>query len=82
MGTPAQNFTVQLDTASADYWVIDSSCNSTQCKGRTRKKNRFNASASRTYAEDGHEFVIEYNHQGVEVNFAILTLKIIHNFRA
>lgn len=66
MGTPPQNFTVQLDTGSADAWVIDSNCDSLQCRGRAGQKHRFNKSSSRTFAEDGHEFLIEYNHRGVE----------------
>lgn len=66
VGVVGQNFSVQLDTSSADFWLVDSNCDSPQCKGLKRQKNRFNSSASRTYAEDGHEFLIEYNHRGVQ----------------
>lgn len=66
LGTPPQTFTVQLDTASADFWVVDSTCTSKQCIGKTQRKKQFNSTASRTYSDDGTEFLIEYNHHGVE----------------
>ncbi|KAH7696793.1 aspartic protease precursor, partial [Aphelenchoides avenae] len=33
VGTPPQNFTVGLDTGSADFWLIDSGCTSVDCMG-------------------------------------------------
>ncbi|KAI6241845.1 Peptidase A1 domain-containing protein [Aphelenchoides fujianensis] len=35
LGTPAQTFQVQLQTASSNLWVVDASCNSDNCNGET-----------------------------------------------
>ncbi|KAH9939221.1 aspartic peptidase domain-containing protein [Amylocystis lapponica] len=55
VGTPAQNFTIDFDTGSADFWVPSASCS--KCLGQAR----YNASASSTSKEKSNgTFQINY----------------------
>lgn len=56
LGTPPQNFTVVLDTGSADLWVPSSYCVSEACAVH----RRFKAFESSTYRHDGRQFGISY----------------------
>lgn len=56
LGTPAQTFSVILDTGSSNLWVIGKSCRSSTCSG----KRKWDSSASKTYQKDGRSFSIQY----------------------
>lgn len=56
VGTPKQNFNVILDTGSADFWLVDTECTSSQCDGTAL----FNPSASSTYKSSSNPFQITY----------------------
>lgn len=56
VGTPKQNFNVILDTGSADFWLVDTDCTSSQCDGTAL----FNPSASSTYKGSSNPFQITY----------------------
>ncbi|PWN37492.1 Asp-domain-containing protein [Meira miltonrushii] len=56
VGTPKQNFDVILDTGSADFWLVDTDCTSSQCDGSAL----FNPSASSTYHASSNPFQITY----------------------
>lgn len=54
VGTPPQKFNVIYDTGSSNLWVPAG------CGFRCISKNKFDASASSSYVENGTEFKIEY----------------------
>ncbi|KAM4615526.1 nothepsin [Polymixia lowei] len=56
IGTPEQNFSVVLDTGSADLWVPSSYCVSQACA----LHKRFKAFASSSFNHDGRMFGINY----------------------
>lgn len=56
LGTPAQNFSVILDTGSADLWVPSSYCVSQACATH----RRFKAFESTSFQPDGRPFGIHY----------------------
>ncbi|KAH7716180.1 ASP-1 protein [Aphelenchoides avenae] len=54
LGTPPQNFTVQVDTGSANLWVVGIACTDQWCFGYPQSdhsKSRFNNSKSSTYKD-------------------------------
>lgn len=57
VGTPAQSFKVIFDTGSSNLWVPDESC---PCGRIIGHKDKFHASESSTYVEDGSLFQIMY----------------------
>jgi cathepsin D len=56
LGTPAQNFSILLDTGSSNLWVPDKSCTNSGCTN----KNSFDSSMSSTYKKNGQHFYIQY----------------------
>ena len=56
LGTPAQKFSVILDTGSSNLWVPSESCTSIACF----LHRRYDSSESRTYQKNGSEFEIQY----------------------
>ncbi|KAK6016036.1 eukaryotic aspartyl protease [Ostertagia ostertagi] len=62
VGTPPQLFTVIIDTASADFWIPDSTC--TTCGN----KRLFNSGSSSSWQKFGRTFMAS-NHFGVTEGF-------------
>ncbi|GMR50446.1 hypothetical protein PMAYCL1PPCAC_20641 [Pristionchus mayeri] len=61
LGTPAQNFTVLVDTGSTDTWVIGSACSTPACNGDANSgyaKDHFDKSASSTFSLTSKNFAI------------------------
>jgi len=56
LGTPAQNFTVQLDTGSSNLWVFGNQCTSESCD----KLKKFDPSKSSTFTDIGTPMHIQY----------------------
>ncbi|GMT10333.1 hypothetical protein PFISCL1PPCAC_1630, partial [Pristionchus fissidentatus] len=59
IGTPGQTFVVLLDTGSANLWIPDATC-ADGLGNPCANKNKFAASASSTYAENGKSWTIAY----------------------
>jgi hypothetical protein len=77
LGTPAQNFTIVLDTGSSNLWVIDVKCTSQACKGYPDSgftKHQFNPSKSSTYKNNGQFFSIQYGSGSCYGNLGVDTL--------
>ncbi|UZJ51182.1 hypothetical protein CBS101457_000502 [Exobasidium rhododendri] len=62
VGTPAQNFNIILDTGSSDFWVVDSSCTSSQCTG----VSSFTSGSSSTFQGSTTPFSIQYGSGAVQ----------------
>jgi len=56
IGTPGQNFNVQVDTGSSDLWIPGLGCNATACLNHTR----FDTTKSATFQTAGQNFSIQY----------------------
>ncbi|KAI8344849.1 aspartic peptidase domain-containing protein [Chlamydoabsidia padenii] len=71
VGSPAQNFTVTLDTGSADLWIPSNSCPSSACP-----YSRFDPSASSTYQSSNNPFSIQYGIGSVNGTYSYDTVTI------
>lgn len=58
IGTPISTFNVVLDTGSADFWVVDMTCQSSE--GCEPNLHRYNATASRTSHTSTTGFHLKY----------------------
>ncbi|KAG0231857.1 hypothetical protein BGW42_008606 [Actinomortierella wolfii] len=56
IGTPAQNFSIVLDTGSSDFWIPSTACTTIVCVGL----NRFNANQSSTFHDEAKPFEAKY----------------------
>ena len=63
IGTPPQNFTVGLDTGSANLWVPSIKCKTQACK----QHQQYNSSSSLSYQQNGSYFEIGYGYDGDSV---------------
>jgi hypothetical protein len=73
VGTPAQSFKVIFDTGSSNLWVPDETC---PCGRIIGHKEKFHASKSSTYVEDGSVFQIRYGSGPVSGRFGVDTAAI------
>ncbi|KAI8390987.1 aspartic peptidase domain-containing protein [Radiomyces spectabilis] len=71
VGTPPQNFTVTLDTGSADLWVP-----STECPSKTCPFTNFDASKSSTFKSLDQPFGITYGIGNVNGTYATDTVTV------
>lgn len=62
LGNPSQEFTVVLDTGSANFWVPSDECTSIACYLHSSYKSE----KSYTYVENGTDFAIQYGSGSVE----------------
>lgn len=56
LGTPPQEFTVDFDTGSSDFWLVSSTCKTDSCNAHCK----FSSLNSSTFNKDGRPFSIEY----------------------
>ncbi|KAF1754380.1 hypothetical protein GCK72_020941 [Caenorhabditis remanei] len=64
LGTPAQHFTVSLDTGSSVIWVLDSHCDSQNCHEYTLNhtmKSAYNNETSSTFVDANKNFLFYYS---------------------
>ncbi|CAO3670461.1 unnamed protein product [Rhizopus stolonifer] len=71
IGTPAQTFTVTLDTGSADLWVPSSSCPSSECP-----LSRFDSTNSSTFKSLSESFSIQYGIGSANGTYATDTVSV------
>ncbi|CEI99828.1 hypothetical protein RMCBS344292_13908 [Rhizopus microsporus] len=71
IGTPGQNFTVTLDTGSADLWVPGNTCPAADCPN-----NLFDPSASSTYKSLNQPFTLTYGIGNVNGTYATDTITV------
>ena len=56
VGTPPQEFTVDFDTGSSDFWIMSTECRSISCDNH----RKFSSEKSSTFNDDGRYFSITY----------------------
>ncbi|KAM6502920.1 acid protease [Amanita muscaria] len=56
IGTPGQQFVVDIDTGSSDLWVTSAWCGGSVCQG----KNKYNSTASSTSQAQPETFALQY----------------------
>jgi cathepsin D len=66
IGTPAQTFTVILDTGSSNLWVPSSHCRSLICL----LKHKYHSDRSNTYKADGRPIKIQYGSGAISGTFS------------
>ncbi|CEP07800.1 hypothetical protein [Parasitella parasitica] len=71
IGTPAQNFSVTLDTGSADLWVPGSACSKTDCPN-----GFFDQTASTTFKSLNKDFALVYGIGAVNGTYVTDTVTI------
>ncbi|KAG1306738.1 hypothetical protein G6F64_007365 [Rhizopus arrhizus] len=71
VGTPGQNFTVTLDTGSADLWIPGNSCPSTDCPSAL-----FDPSVSSTFEYLDDPFTLTYGIGNVNGTYATDTVSV------
>jgi hypothetical protein len=69
IGTPPQEFQVIYDTGSSNLWVPEVGCVHCGYKFIHGGKNKYDASLSETFMEDGSEFSIQYGSGAVSGKF-------------
>lgn len=70
IGTPAQKFPIDPDTGSADLWVVDQSCQATNCGPNSRGKYRRQASSTYSPIDSAPKFDLQYNIGDVSGSYA------------
>ncbi|KAN0066048.1 hypothetical protein ACQY0O_000141 [Thecaphora frezii] len=74
VGTPKQNFNVILDTGSADFWLVDSVCGSSNnCDDDL---NKYKPSASSTHIGSSNQFQVSYGTGAVQGTLAADTVSL------
>ncbi|KAL9538550.1 hypothetical protein MBANPS3_010850 [Mucor bainieri] len=71
IGTPPQNFSVTLDTGSADLWIPGSACSTTECPN-----GHFDQAASSTFKSLNKEFALVYGIGSVNGTYVTDTVTI------
>ncbi|EPB81610.1 hypothetical protein HMPREF1544_11655 [Mucor circinelloides 1006PhL] len=71
IGTPPQNFSVTLDTGSADLWIPGSACSTTECPN-----GHFDQAASSTFKSLDKEFALVYGIGSVNGTYVTDTVTI------
>ncbi|XP_069495860.1 pepsin A-like [Ambystoma mexicanum] len=72
IGTPPQQFNVQFDTGSSNFWVPSVYCNSYACSNH----NKFNPSSSSTFQSTGQSMSAGYGTGSMTGVFAYDTLQV------
>ncbi|GAN01469.1 gastricsin-like [Mucor ambiguus] len=71
IGTPPQNFSVTLDTGSADLWIPGSACSTTECPN-----GHFDQAASSTFKSLNEDFSLVYGIGSVNGTYVTDTVTI------